>query len=337
MRVKETLALEKFTYNFTDDGDKMVNGVAITPGIYHTFLEIPQTELGNIASTIRDVPILTNHENRVENAIGRVTDSRVSLAEDAVEYTGFIDSNETEILRKIEKGIVSSTSIGFECEHICKICGNDFFSADCSHYPWDENFGILCKNVKTHELSVVSIPADKNATISTAMALDDFEDNFPDLYAQKQELRKNKGDKIMTDKKIDALKKEYEEQLASEVEKKMVLKTENEQLKAELKSKEDKLGIVKEELAEIRKAELKIKADKVVEFNEELGAGLSIEEIEKLSEEGLDRFIRMFENIKETRPNLKLANEGKPKYEGVKRNEDLSAKDSLFEFITQDL
>ena len=265
MKVKETLTLQKFAYQKnTESGDPKVEGLAISPGIYHTYLEFPESEIKNATKTIKGVPLLTNHKNLTENVVGRVrtaSNKTMDNGQKATFYEGFIDSEEKDLLRKIDKGIIDSTSIGFDCEHICKLCGNDFYSADCPHWFWDDGFGLTAKNVEVLELSIVGIPADSNASVAPALAageaFDKFKDKYPDLLKAKEKVRKELKLDIDSngEKTMEFTKKEYEAKVSELAKLKVSHETEIDQLVAdhekvitELKqSQENKLASEREE------------------------------------------------------------------------------------------
>lgn len=103
--------------------------------------------------------ILKDHDNSCDSAIGRVTSTQLGINEKTgmrcAEYEGWIDSDEEKLIKKINKGIIDSTSIGFKYEPYCSICGRPL--EECSHFIWDEGFEIIAKNVQPFELSIVSV------------------------------------------------------------------------------------------------------------------------------------------------------------------------------------
>ena len=99
MRTKETLFFNDFTFQSDENGEPKIHGLAISPGIYHDILTFPESEIKNAASGLNSgVPLLTNHKNLVENAVGRVKKGFKKKMDDngqyAAYYEGFIDMDD---------------------------------------------------------------------------------------------------------------------------------------------------------------------------------------------------------------------------------------------------
>lgn len=144
-----------------------VSGYAIHTGIYQSgTVEIPATELKNIAETLKGSHFIKDHDLSVDNVVGRVTDARIAIDADlhkrAVKYRGFVDDANVE--SKIQKGLVDNVSIGFSLSAECSVCGEDFRT--CPH--WFDEAHVVARDCSVYELSIVPIGADSNTTIEPA-------------------------------------------------------------------------------------------------------------------------------------------------------------------------
>lgn len=306
------LALETFSFKTDDKGDFLVDGFAIHPGKYNGSFRVLEKEMKNCKKTIKNAVFLTDHRNSVANAIGRITHSKIENNPDAgnsegVYYKAFIDSEEKSVLRKIQKGIVTSTSIGFSFNPVCSICGEDVFGRECGHWFWDEGFEIVCQDMDIHELSVVPAPADRNATVKS-MAL--FEKSHESIILRKKEMLGNKMTKENNEKafekKIEKLESDHDQEItklkdghdkvfSAKVAEVLTLTTEKEQLETELSQTKEELDVAIVALKKIKDEELAEKRSKLTELNEAVNAKLTAERIAELSEEMLDEFSQIFE------------------------------------------
>ena len=172
-----------------DDGRTQVSGIAINPGKYHGLIRIEEDEMQNAVDNLLGDIILKDHDNSCDSAIGRITSTELAINEKTgmrcAKYEGWLDSDEKKLINKINKGIIDSTSIGFSYEPYCSICGQPL--EKCNHFIWDDGFEIIAKNVAPFELSIVSVPADKNATVSTFSATETLSDKLIELKEQKRQ------------------------------------------------------------------------------------------------------------------------------------------------------
>jgi len=254
------------TINFTntfkakapkDEGGPVpITGLAVHEGLYHNnTIEVPGAEMKNIAETLRGVPLLKDHENSVDNIVGKVnmaepTDDNGTYA---VKYSAIVDHDDP-IASKIQKGLIQNVSIGFHFTPICSECGEDF--RKCGH--WFDEAHIIAKDISCHELSLVAIGADTSTTVQVDSAF------IAELKANKEKITRE--DDIMKEK-IDESKKENEE-LKSRLE--------------ELESENKELSKLPDKINELE-AELKEKTDKSIEYSEALK--IKDETIKDLEEE----------------------------------------------------
>lgn len=163
-----------------------VSGYAIHTGIYQSgTVEIPATELKNIAETMKGKHVIKDHELKTDNIVGRVLDTRTAINANVhkrgVKYRAFVDDPKLE--KQIEKGLVDSLSIGFSLAPECSECGEDF--RECPH--WFDSAHVIARDCSVHELSVVPIPADSNTTIEPGAAFSAQEDFTAQFSKQAKE------------------------------------------------------------------------------------------------------------------------------------------------------
>lgn len=188
--------VQVFNHTVNDDAEHLnVKGYAIHTGRFHGIIEIPESEIQNATNTLNGRKIFNNHEYSTEDVLGKILSTNKEIdpynTKAAVSYNGYIDKNENKIIYKIKNGLLDSTSIGFEFEPECGICGKPL--EECHHFIWDEGFYVIARNINVLELSVVGIPADKDATVeamtfSKNQFLEDLQDQF------KYKFKAHKGD-----------------------------------------------------------------------------------------------------------------------------------------------
>lgn len=315
-------ALSPLTTN--EKGDKQISGLAVHEGTYHDIIKVSADEITNATNSIVNATLLKDHNGICDNAIGKVTFSKNHFDEQAGKmatyYEAFVDSDETDLIRKIDKGIIDGCSIGFKYDPVCDICGKPL--GECEHWLWDDQFAIRATNIDVFELSLTPIPADRQATVSGlseelfsenlvdlknkkgAKKMTDFEekytalsDKFADAEASHKEEIKNLEAKFAEEKK--ALKEEHDNAISDKVGEILnakkdleALQTKYDELSASYTELETKMNEIKEaELSELRK--------EVSELSEKVGAGLTEEEIAEFSEGTLSKYIDMFKKIAE--------------------------------------
>jgi len=147
----------KLTYNVpiteaeTEIADNfLIQGIAIsstTTGNNHKFL--PE-ELRESAQTLKGVPLLVDHKNEISAIKGRVTEALFDESNLNVPFAARVIDK--EIQNMIKDGRINAVSVGAQVKEL------------------DEEEGVLVpKGIIFKELSLVAIPADPNATFSTAL------------------------------------------------------------------------------------------------------------------------------------------------------------------------
>lgn len=328
-----------------DDGRTQISGIAINPGKYHGLIRIEEDEMQNAVDNLLGDIILKDHDNSCDSAIGRVTSTELAINDKTgmrcAKYEGWIDSDEQKLINKINKGIIDSTSIGFEYEPYCSICGRPL--EECNHFIWDDGFEIIAKNIAPHELSIVSVPADKNATVSTFSATATLSDKLIELKEQKRQQGENNMDfeekyseleaefeefKESAKTELEELKAEHETKISDKIEETLSIKKELQEAKDALAAANSELEVLQAEMAKIAEEKLSELRDQVTELNEKVSAGLTEEEISELSESGLNRYVDMFTKIIEAQPSIEPAPQATHQYS---KDDELSEDASTLE------
>jgi len=306
----------------TDDKEGLVQieGFAVHTGTFN-MITIQKEELDKSVASLIGKPILKNHTHDVDVVIGKVTDAECRIDPDcgeyAIAYKADIDQEETDLIRKMKLEFVSSVSVGFMCEHICSICGESVFS--CDHWFWDDGFQILAKDISFHELSVVPVPADRDATVKVSFSnendklqfekmqqfkkerrtkMSDFEEKYNEMVETFNEFKMEKVDEINSMKEeFKATKEKLEADKADEMKKALEFKAEIDALKQEKEELQAKLSEYEESFKQIEEEKLSSLREKVMQLNADVNGDLTEEEINSFEESTLNRYVQTFEHI----------------------------------------
>ena len=141
------------------DGLK-IKGTAFRVGkVANKRVIIPSDARDDIANTLRESPILTDHSKSVRDLVGRVDESWGEG--DLVKFKGTIKDETIE--DKIVKGLISKLSVGLQVE--------DWEEVEENGEIWR-----LLKGVKARELSLVVFPAIASATFTPSFEFAEIED-----------------------------------------------------------------------------------------------------------------------------------------------------------------
>lgn len=324
--MRETFSLNsKFALKHNDNGDVQLEGFAIHGGenfIVNGFYEVPESEMKNCTKTLKGKRLFKDHgTDSIDNIIGLIDKTRTTYDEDAemkgTKYNASLMVDDSHIAEKLERGLITDVSIGFDFTPICSICGNEFLSDKCSHHPLlDPEMHLICKDMNCHELSLVPFGADPGASVSSS---------FGGVDADKLKVEFGKlKDEIMSDMKNDNLQAEnlelkqqvsdLEAQLAqvkeshqSEIEDlKLNNQTEIATLQQDKEALQEKVDEMSEELAQFRaeaqakaEAELAEKKEKLQKLAEELNVERTLGDIDEMSEEFINQLTANYEEILE--------------------------------------
>lgn len=345
-----TQAVSPFLVNSSDDKRVVqVEGFAVHCGTFNN-VTITKQELEKGAHSIVGAPIIKAHDafgNPEDVVIGKV--SYAECKEDnsnglyGLFYKAEIDAEETELIRKMNLGFISSTSIGFRSEHICSLCGRDIWDPDCEHWFWDDGFQILATDIDIHELSVVAVPADREASVQVTFSketfeafeklplekesrrtkMSDFEKKYNDVVDEFSKFKMESADELNKIKEEFSQKKEELELEAAEQTKEVLsLKNDIESLTQEKLSLEEEVGKYKEAFAKMEEDKLNELRTELTALNKDVNGGLKEERIAEMSESGLKEFIEVFSHQKENMITLSSNNKFNDKYESKSNIDD---------------
>ena len=322
--MRETFQLNsKFALKHDDNGDVQLEGFAIHGGenfIVNGFYEVPESEMRNCTRTLKGKRLFKDHgTDSVDNIVGLVHKTKTTLDESVdmkgTKYVASLMVDDSNLGKKIERGLITDTSIGFDFTPICSICGNEFLSDKCTHHPiTDPDMHLICKDMECNELSLVTFGADPGASVSSS---------FGGADADKLRVEFGKlKDEIMSDINNDNLQSENIElkQKVSDLEAQMVQlqdthKTEIEELKVnnqteiatlqqEKETLESKVNEMTEELAQFRaeanakaEAELAAKKEHLQELARELNVERTLGDVDEMSEEFINQLTANYEEI----------------------------------------
>jgi len=135
------------------DGEFTIRGTAITETTTsngHTFIA---EELEKSAHTLINVPLLKDHENSVDNIVGRVKTAHFDEGSKSIPFKAIV--KDTKMREMIKDGLINSVSVG---AHV-----------NPSDIEEGDNGDIIPHNITFKELSLVAVPADSAATFSVAL------------------------------------------------------------------------------------------------------------------------------------------------------------------------
>lgn len=321
MKFTETSSPLLTSYSNKKEGIVEIEGFAVHVGTFNN-ITIKKEELDKSVASLVGSPLLKNHENSINEVIGKITSAECKMDPDAGEYaiayTAEIDEKEEDLIRKMKLDFVSSVSVGFRCEHICSICGEDVML--CPHWFWDDGFEILAQDITFHELSIVAVPADLDATVKVNFAndsdqlefekleqfkkerrtkmSDNFESKYNEVVEKFNDFKMEKVDEINSMKEeFKATKEKLEADKADKVEEVLGLKAELETLKQEKEALELEVTKYQETFKAMEEEKLSALREKVMELNSKVNGGYTKEEIDALEESTLNRIAQSFEHI----------------------------------------
>ena len=340
--MKEKFSLhQNFSLKTNDDGSKSIEGFAVHGDegfIVNGFFEIPAEELNNCTRSLKGAKLMKDHDtDHVDSIIGRVNKAKKTFDEQAnmegVHYEASLVVDDTKLAEKIEKGLIDATSIGFTFEPECSICGNPFFSEECTHHPWFDDMHFICRDMDVHELSLVTFGADPHATVSgsfDAKELDKLKEKFA---KEKEDFIMSKEDKMVETLKEENLKlsqevKDLEAKLAkketdfkeqenklrlAQTEEVLTLKQEKDALEAQVTEMTEELSSFRAELEAQKEAEFNAKKERLLELAQALEMEHALPE--EMDEKYIDEQLVIFEEFTEKSQTTKV-----PKYQGASQH-----------------
>lgn len=133
------------------NGEFRIKGVAInetTTSNGHKFLA---EELQSSAGSLMGVPLLKDHENMIDNIVGRVTNSFFDSSRNNIQFEAKI--MDPKMKEMIKDGRINSVSVGASVEDMDETDEGD----------------LIPRGITFQELSLVAVPADAGATFQVAL------------------------------------------------------------------------------------------------------------------------------------------------------------------------
>jgi len=232
----------------------VIKGIAINETVTRNNVQYVAEELERAAPTLRNKPILKDHNNSVDSIVGRTTNNVMfNPNTNAIEFEGKIA--DSDMRDKINNGLIQSVSVGATVDDLI---------------PNDDESIVTAKGIDFVELSLVAVPADPNAGFARAIA-ESFklkeESEIPLEEEKEEELSKDdiaKEESKMSEEKLNELQEQLkaseEAKLKAERELTEIKKLQEEKAAKETEEKE-KLAL-KEKLKEELKEELKVELTK---------------------------------------------------------------------------
>lgn len=322
--MRETFQLNsKFALKYKDNGDVQLEGFAIHGGdnfIVNGFYEVPESEMRNCTKTLQGKRLFKDHgTHSVDNIVGLVENTRTTYDEDVgmkgTKYKASLMVDDSRLGEKIERGLITDTSIGFDFTPICSICGNEFLSEKCTHHPLlDPDMHLICKDMNCHELSLVTFGADPGASVTSSFGGEDAEKLKAKFGKAKDEIMSDINNENLQSENIELKQKvsDLEAQLAAKDETykteieglKLTNQTEIATLQQEKETLESKVEEMSNELAEFRaeaqakaEAELVAKKENLQKLAKELHVERTLGDVDEMSEEFIDQLTANYQEI----------------------------------------
>jgi hypothetical protein len=237
----------------------LIKGIAINETTTRNGITYVAKELRPAAPSFRNKPVLKDHENKIDNIVGRTTDN-VFYNEDMNAITFEANIKDKEIISKIKEGLITNVSIGAGVQNIV-----EEVTDGVKKY-------IAC-GIEGYELSLVAVPGDGGATFDRAML---------EMFESLQTENKNiiiQEDK-MSDIIVQEIKKEDFEKLSEEVKTLQETLSEKDKIIAEKEQAEEKIRSEKMEKEQIDflLAEMKKNSEDVLKKVDEKITSLKVEE-----------------------------------------------------------
>jgi len=284
-----------------------VYGIAIRPGLSRNGIRYSKKELEKFAPTLKNKPILKDHNTIVDNTVGLITKS--GFNDGIVTYEGWVKDDNNGLIERIKDGRAKEVSIG----------------AMVGKLLYDEKKEeMIAEQLEAMELSITPTPGVKGTSLNQVLGdmkkrkagekikimpiVESFSmNNDEEDVSEHESVKKEQINEVnnMVDNQID--KNKIKEEVRAEIE---AEKREKEALKAELKEE------IKEEIRKEIMEELKSEEEEEGEAEEE-------EEEEMNDEEETEEKVKakLKEEIKaELKEEMRPKTKGKVKMEKDENN-----------------
>lgn len=225
----------------------LIKGTAINSTTTRNGVSYISEELSKSAVTLRNKPILKDHNNSVDSIVGRTTENVNfdSINEKVTFEARIVDES---IQKKIQNGLITSVSVGAMVHELAEELTEDGESTG----------NVIAKGIDFVELSLVAVPADPGAGLSNAI-MESFNKSKIKIENTKEKIKMTKVEELQQE--VNSLK----EKLETQVEEKKILSQEEVFAKFEKMLEEHSKLLVKSEA----EAEPEVEAEPVAEPEEE--------------------------------------------------------------------
>lgn len=257
-----------------EETEFVIQGIAINSTITDNQHKFLAEELMSAAETLKNRPLLKDHDNKTESIVGRVINAEFDSTTESIRFKARINQTEQgkKIRELIKSGDLNTVSIGANVSDL------------------DEEDGLMIpRGIRFKELSVVAVPADDDATFTfngTTFGL-----ALKEAYNKINEKVKNTEESYSTSKEDDINKTEKEEDMEKDETINVMderLESQDKKLEAHTKVLEEVLAgfkSVKEEMEELSSVFKEFKeSDQDEESEEETKEEPKVEEPEKTEE-----------------------------------------------------
>lgn len=174
-----------------EDGDLFIEGVAINETVTRNGITYTAVELEKSAPSLVGRPILKDHEAKVDNIVGRVTESGFDT--NKINFKARIPDKDMK--EKIRNGLVNEVSIGAGAEIIDK-------------ETKESGKQRIATNIQFYELSFVAIPGDPGAGVTMMNALAESFDSKKEIKEDRKMAEENKDVSEELKQKLEEREKE---------------------------------------------------------------------------------------------------------------------------------
>jgi len=250
----------------TDDqkGQKLIiRGTAVSHNDFQPNLNgfiYPEKVLQKYASSLKGHPLVMDHLDSVEKVVGKVINSWYDSEKKAIMYEADINVNHPSgVATTLQRGDVDSVSIkAYSDNVVCNICGSNF--KECDHLLLEQYEGTICggvvNNLYFKHLSLVTDPADLNASDMNVIAASIQKENERRMVELIQKINDYKKDNILNKRKNNGDSMTEKEKLSQEELEKIqqsILNTIKKETEVELKQKEAEISALSKKLEEAQK------------------------------------------------------------------------------------
>lgn len=206
-----------------------IEGIAVVEGKSRNNVFYSAKELNLFAPTLKNRPMLKDHDAIIDNVVGKITSSESIDNGKKVRYKGWIKDDGNGLLEKIKDGRVSEVSIGASAKRLLK--------------EKEDDDVVYAEGLEALELSLVPVPGVIGTSVGVATE-EEYKETEVKEIIKNYELEESAKIAIQENKEIDNIqikcKQEEKNNMESNTESKVVENTVVEN--AEVKALKEKLA-----------------------------------------------------------------------------------------------